>query len=148
MLKRSPQKGKDRRLEKIAQITGIPIKSLQRVSLEELARVKIDKKFLNLLHRDFLENIKRKQPEARVIGPIESGPYTIIARIKKVNFSRLSFLAAPKRTQKEALAKASKKSRDAKSPKKKEEESYNKKTDSSLTKSFLDYLIEEEVSPV
>ena len=146
LLTLSPQKNKEKRLESISKLTGIAILSLPRVSLEELGRVKAGKKRLNLLRKDFLESIestKKRGGNGRVIGPIESGPYSVYARITKVYSPSLPFILS-RTIEKKLLTKTAKKSKLGKDTKGKPLQSYNKETDSPLTKKLFDYVVEKE----
>ena len=159
LLARPPQKNNKLKLERIAQLTGIEILSFvdkaDKVSLEELGRVKAGKNILNLMQKEFLEKIKKANLSTRPFGPIESGPHTVYAEIIKVNFPGLPIPKQPpkdKRVKKKALTKndsKAKKGQDSTQGKAQDStqeipESYDKKTDPSLTKKFLDYVIDEE----
>ena len=144
LLARPPQKNKKLKLESIAQLTGIEIVSLSGVSLEGLGRVKAGKNILNLMQKEFLEKIEKRNLGTKVIGPIESGPHTVYAEITKLDFPGLPIPKLSLKAKKNKVpANKAKKEKDisAEIPK-----SYDKKTDAALTKKFLDYVIDEEAS--
>ena len=146
LLSAPPQKNKKFKLEKIVQFTGIKIISLSKVSLSELDRVQADKSILNLMQKEFLEKIKKTKLNTGAFGPIQSGPHTVYAEITKLDFPGLPLVQLPRKEKKTKQKSAAKSTKKDKNAAKELQESYNKKTDSPLTKKFLEYVIDEEAT--
>ncbi len=116
-------RGKKQTLDDIAKLTGLKIYNLNGVKLSQLNSVRVANINLNLMQKDFLNNINKSSTN-KLIGPFQSGPHMVFVEITKLNLISAKLKEEVKSTQKV---------------------SYKMKNDKELSSAFIEYLIQAEV---